>query len=65
MRKLLTTEEVAEMLNTSPSTMRYWAGRNEGPISFKIGRRRMYAVEDVEAFVTAARATSVDTGAVA
>lgn len=64
MGKLLNTNEVAEMLSTSPSTIRYWAGRNEGPKSFKLGRRRMYAIEDVEAFVEHERAKQESVGAI-
>jgi excisionase family DNA binding protein len=51
----LTTKEVAELLRTSPETVRYWAWQGTGPKSFKTGRRRLYAREDVEAFIAAAR----------
>jgi len=55
-REYLTTQEVAEKLRTSPETIRYWTWRGEGPPSFKVGRRRLYAVEDVEKFIADARA---------
>ncbi|WP_373290085.1 helix-turn-helix transcriptional regulator [Longimycelium tulufanense] len=37
--RLLTTAEAAEMLGVEPGTLRQWRYRNEGPVSFKVGRR--------------------------
>lgn len=51
----LTTEEVAELLRTAPETVRWWRQRGKGPKSFKVGRRRLYAREDVDHFIAAAR----------
>jgi excisionase family DNA binding protein len=45
------TREVAELLRTSPETLRYWAWQGKGPRSFKAGRRRLYRRADVEAWV--------------
>lgn len=56
MQKYLTTEEVADLLRTSPESCRYWRHIGKGPKSFRVGRRVLYAVEDVEAFIEAARA---------
>ena len=53
--KYLTTEEVAELCRTSPETVRYWKHVGKGPKSFKLGRRVLYAADDVEAFIEAAR----------
>jgi excisionase family DNA binding protein len=53
----LTTKEVAELLRTSPETIRYWAWQGRGPKSFKTGRRRLFAREDVDAYIAEARAT--------
>lgn len=58
MAKYLTTKEVAETLRTSPETVRYWRYLNKGPKSFKIGRRVLYAHEDVEHFIAEARAVA-------
>lgn len=55
MSKYLTTQEVADTLRTSAETVRYWRHIGKGPQSFKVGRRVLYAAEDVEAFVAAAR----------
>lgn len=53
--RYLTTEEVANMLRTSPETVRFWRHAHKGPKSFKVGRRVLYAAEDVEAFIAEAR----------
>jgi excisionase family DNA binding protein len=55
-REFLTTKEVAERLRSSPETLRYWAWQGRGPRSFKAGRRRLYASEDVDAWIAEARA---------
>lgn len=52
----LTTQEVAALLRTSAETVRYWRHVGKGPRSFKIGRRVLYAREDVREFVAHARA---------
>ena len=51
----LTTEEVADLLRTSPETVRYWRHIGKGPKSFKVARRVLYAADDVQAFIDAAR----------
>ena len=55
MPKYLTTAEVADLCRTSPETVRYWRHVNKGPKSFKLGRRVLYAMDDVEAWVRAKR----------
>jgi excisionase family DNA binding protein len=54
----LTTAEVAELLRVPEETARFWRHAGKGPKSFKVpgGRRVLYAREDVEAFIAAARA---------
>jgi excisionase family DNA binding protein len=51
----LTTAEVANTLRTPAETVRYWRHIGKVPKSFKIGRRVLYAAEDVEAFIAHAR----------
>ena len=58
MTKYLTVSEVAEMLRMPVESVRYWRHIGKGPASFKLGRRVLYAIEDVEAFVDAARKAS-------
>jgi len=54
MRNLI-TEEVAERFRTSPETVRYWRHIGKGPKSFKVGRRVLYAEEEVERWLEEAR----------
>lgn len=58
MAKYLTTAEVAEMTRTPAETIRYWRFVGKGPKSFKLGRRVLYALEDVEAYIAQARASA-------
>lgn len=58
MTRYLTTAEVAETLRTPAETVRYWRHIGKGPRSFKVGRRVLYAAEDVEAFIAEARAAT-------
>jgi excisionase family DNA binding protein len=49
--RYMTTAEVAELLRRPAETLRYWRWRGEGPPSFRIGRKVLYARTDVEAFI--------------
>jgi excisionase family DNA binding protein len=55
MSNYMTTVEVAEALRAPVETVRYWRHVGKGPKSFKLGRRVLYALEDVEAFIAEAR----------
>jgi excisionase family DNA binding protein len=55
MSKYLTTAELAELLRTPVETVRYWRHVCKGPESFKVGRRVLYAADDVDAFIENAR----------
>lgn len=48
---LLTTTEVAAMLRTSPSTVRYWRHQGTGPQGVKVGIRVLYRRDSVEAWL--------------
>ena len=54
----MTTAEVADLLRTSPETVRYWRHIGKGPKSWKAGRRVLYAIEDVQAWIETARAVA-------
>lgn len=47
MEKFLTTEEVAEIYRTAPSTVRYWRHVGKGPKGIKRGRRVLYPMSGV------------------
>ncbi len=55
MHKYLTTAEVAELCRTSPETVRFWRHVGRGPASFKVGRRVLYDVTDVNEWISAQR----------
>ena len=59
MAKYLTTAEVAELLRAPLETVRYWRHVGKGPASFKAGRRVLYELTDVEAFITQAKARAI------
>jgi predicted DNA-binding transcriptional regulator AlpA len=50
-RRLVTTAEVAELVRVPASTVRYWRHINSGPKGFRVGRRVVYWLEDVEAWL--------------
>lgn len=45
---LMTTNEVAALLRTSPATVRYWRHIGTGPAGFKLGRRVLYDARAVQ-----------------
>jgi len=53
--ELMNPHETAEKIRRSPETLKYWRQTGGGPKWFKIGRRVLYAREDVEAFIAEAR----------
>jgi excisionase family DNA binding protein len=55
MGEYLTTAEVAEITRTPAETLRYWRHVGKGPRSFKLGRRVLYAADDVREFIEQAR----------
>lgn len=51
----MTLAEVAEHCRAPIETVRYWRKIGKGPRSFKVGRRVLYAADDVEAWLRAAQ----------
>lgn len=48
---LLTREQVAERYNIAHNTLRYWRQQGTGPKSGRVGRRVMYRITDIEAWI--------------
>ena len=48
---LLTTAEVAQIMRSPVSTLRYWRHLGTGPHSFRVGRRVVYRRADVAAWL--------------
>ena len=60
MAAFMTTSEVAEILRTSPETVRYWRQRGEGPPSFKCGRRVLYPAEELDRWIEQKRGLATE-----
>lgn len=56
--ELLTLDEVAEILQASPNTVRWWRQMGTGPEFFKIGRRLYTTVGDLRSFIRSQRLAS-------
>jgi len=55
MGEYMTTAEVAAIVRAPVETVRYWRNIGRGPKCFKVGRRVLYATEDVRAWLDEAR----------
>ncbi len=55
---LLTLDEVAEILQTSPNTARWWRQMGTGPEFFKIGRRLYTTVGELRRWIREQRLAS-------
>lgn len=51
--EFLTTGQVADRLGIAEGTLRYWRSRDEGPLSFKMGRRVCYRAADIQEWLLA------------
>jgi prophage regulatory protein len=54
----LDSKGLERLTGTRASTWRYWASRNEGPTSFKLGRRRVWKRSVVEEWLAEQQAAS-------
>ena len=48
MTEYLTSDELALRYRTVPGTVRYWRYLGKGPKGIKVGRRVLYALDEVE-----------------
>jgi excisionase family DNA binding protein len=55
MANYMTTAEVAAAVRAPAETVRYWRHVGKGPKSFKVGRRVLYAEDDVLAWLAEAQ----------
>ena len=53
--QLLTLSEAAEILRTPVATLRYRRHLGIGPDGFRVGRRVMYRIEDLDRWITQQR----------
>lgn len=59
MGRLLTVREVAELVRTTPATVRYWRSMGLGPPGFRLGKRVVFREEGVEAWLRDREAAEV------
>ena len=62
--ELLTIAEVAAIVRAPIATLRYWRHLGHGPASFRLGRRVVYRVGDLRAWIDL-QASASDAGAAA
>lgn len=63
MRTLVNTEKAAKILGVERNTMEGWRCHNRGPKYVKIGRRVLYDLGDLDAFIAACTIVTGDTPA--
>jgi hypothetical protein len=49
--QLLTLSEAADILRTPVATLRYWRHLGIGPDGFRVGRRVMYRIDDLDRWI--------------
>jgi excisionase family DNA binding protein len=50
-QEIMTTAEVADMLQVSVSTLKYWLYCDKAPASIKIGKHRRFRRSDVQRWI--------------
>lgn len=45
----------AAYLGVAPATLRNWRSRRQGPAFLRVGRRRLYAVADLDRYIASVR----------
>jgi excisionase family DNA binding protein len=58
--ELLTITEAADLLRAPVATLRYWRHLGTGPRSFRLGRRVLYRVDDLQAWIAEQHARALD-----
>lgn len=58
-RTILRLDEVSALTGTSEATLRYWRHCGNGPRSYKLGRRVVYDLADVQGWLDEQRRAGV------
>ncbi len=61
-RDILSTKQVEETYGFNQGTLRYWRHCDEGPASFRLGRRVVYRRSEIEKWISAQEAASTRGG---
>lgn len=59
----MSCEQVSRRTGVPSATLRYWRAIGEGPRSYRLGRRVVYDVRDVEAWIAAQKESTGSGGA--
>jgi len=59
---ILSTKQVEETYGLNQGTLRYWRHCDEGPASFRLGRRVVYRRSEIEKWISEQEATSTRGG---
>lgn len=60
--EMLTTSQLSAEYGIPEATLRWWRHADQGPASFKLGRRVVYRRESVEKWITAQELVSMRGG---
>lgn len=58
--RMVSTIEAAEIFSTSPGTLQNWRSLKRGPRFFRVGRKCLYKLADLEEFFTKEPVLTVD-----
>lgn len=58
MSDLISTSDLAKKLGIQPNTLEKWRVHGEGPPHYRLGRRILYKMEDVSAWLDQRRVAS-------
>ena len=53
--RILSEATAAEYIGVAPGTLRNWRSQRQGPPFLKIGRRRLYAIQDLDRYLAGCR----------
>lgn len=53
--EFLDNDQAATFMGLKPATLEIWRSRGEGPHFFKVGRKVMYSIDDLRAWMAARR----------
>lgn len=59
-KRMVTTIEAASLFSTSPGTLMNWRSLKRGPKFYRVSRKILYRLEDLESFFTREPVLTVD-----
>jgi len=59
-KKMVSTAEAADLFSTSPGTLQNWRSLKKGPKFYKVNRKILYRLDDLENFFTSKPVLTTD-----